>query len=124
MSEKKQGKKFQIKQMRERAGLSQQQVADELKIRVGRYGDWERETREINLRDAIKLADMFKCTLDELAGRDVSHICESRPLAHDEQMMVDGYRVADTTQKRRMLSAARLELEMAEESAIEKKEVI
>ena len=124
MSEKKQGKKFQIKQMRERAGLSQQQVADELKIRVGRYGDWERETREINLRDAIKLADMFKCTLDELAGRDVSHICESHPLAHDEQMMVDGYRVADATQKRRMLSAARLELEMAEESAIEKKEVI
>ena len=60
---------FAIKKMRMRAGLTQQQVADALGLKKGRYGDWERETREVNLRDAIRIADLFKCTLDELAGR-------------------------------------------------------
>lgn len=60
---------FAIKKKREEAGLTQQEVADKLGIKKPRYGDWERETREINLRDAIRLADLFECTLDELAGR-------------------------------------------------------
>ena len=61
---------FAIKLMRERAGLSQQQVADILGIKKARYGDWERETTMINLREAVRLADLFHCTLDELAGRE------------------------------------------------------
>lgn len=62
---------FNIKEMRERAGMTQQEVADTLGVKKGRYGDWERETREINLRDACRLADLFGCTLDELAGHEV-----------------------------------------------------
>ena len=62
--------KFRIREMRERAMLTQAEVASSLDVSEGRYGNWEREDREINLRDAIRLADLFRCTLDELAGRE------------------------------------------------------
>lgn len=61
---------FSIKKMRERKGLTQQEVANVLEVKKARYGDWERETTMVNLRDAIRLADLFDCTLDELAGRE------------------------------------------------------
>ena len=62
---------FAIRQMRDRAGLRQQEVADALGVRFATYGSWEREERQINLRDAIRLAELFGCTLDELAGRSL-----------------------------------------------------
>ena len=85
---------FAIKKMREHAGLSQQQVADYLGIKTPRYGDWERETTTINLRDAIRIADLFQCTLDELAGRDWPK-ASSPPLSRTEHGIVDAYRACD-----------------------------
>ena len=85
---------FAIKEMRERTGMTQQQVADYLGIKKPRYGDWERETREINLRDAIRLADLFECSLDELAGREW-HGSEAPPLSGAEHDIVDAYRACD-----------------------------
>ena len=84
---------FAIKKMRERAGLSQQAVADALDITIRRYGNWEREDREINLRDAIRLADLFGCTLDELAGRDWPRVEAS--LTDEERRLVERYRRTD-----------------------------
>lgn len=94
---------FAIKKMRNLAGMTQQQVADALDIKKPRYGDWERETREINLRDAIKLADLFHCTLDELAGRDFP---ATTSLAPDEQQLVDTYRSAPDGQKPSILAVS------------------
>ena len=85
---------FEIKKMRERAGLTQQEVADKLGIRKGRYGDWERETREINLRDASRLADIFGCTLEELAGRESPPEPES-DLTAQESRVLDAMRSTD-----------------------------
>lgn len=82
---------FAIKKMRMRAGLTQQEVADALGIKKPRYGDWERETREINLRDAIRLADLFHCTLDELAGRP----WPTEGLSPAERELVESYRAAN-----------------------------
>lgn len=61
---------FRIGEMRRRAGLSQRQAADALGIRKDRLGDWERGTNMLSLGDACALADLFGCTLDELAGRE------------------------------------------------------
>lgn len=94
---------FAIKKMRNLAGMTQQQVADALHIKKPRYGDWERETREINLRDAIRLADLFDCTLDELAGRDFP---AASSLASDEQQLVNIYRSAPGTQRPSILAVA------------------
>lgn len=84
---------FAIKQMRERAGLSQQDAADALDITKRRYGNWEREDREINLRDAIRLADLFGCTLDELANHHVERAFPS--LSPAERELLDAYRASD-----------------------------
>lgn len=84
---------FAIKQMRERAGLNQQEVADVLGVKKARYGDWERETTQINLRDAIRLADLFGCTLDELAGREWPRI--EANLTPEERDLLDAYRASN-----------------------------
>jgi len=91
-------REFNIALMRERAGFSQQQVADALGIKKARYGDWERETTILNLRDAIRLAGLFGCTLDELANHKVK---EQPSISPAEQHMLDVYR--DTSQEQRYL---------------------
>ena len=85
---------FAIKKMREKAGYKQQDVADKLDVTIRCYGNWERETREINLRDAIRLADLFECSLDELAGREWNG-SEAPPLSGAEHDIVDAYRACD-----------------------------
>ena len=62
---------LQIKQMRKRSGLNQKDVAAAIGVPVRTYGSWERGERNINLEDACLIADVLRCTLDELAGRDV-----------------------------------------------------
>ena len=84
---------FAIKKMRESAGLSQQDVADALGVKKPRYGDWERETTQINLRDAIRLADLFGCTLDELANHHVESAFPS--LSPEERRLLDAYKTAN-----------------------------
>ena len=84
---------FAIKKMRESAGLSQQDAADALGETKRRYGGWEREEREINLRDAIRLADLFGCTLDELANHHVERAFPS--LTPDERALLAAYRSTD-----------------------------
>lgn len=93
---------FAIKKMRERAGLHQQEVADRLGVKKARYGDWERETTMINLRDAIRLADLFGCTLDELAGRP----WPTEGLSPDERDLVEAYRSADERGQGNILDTA------------------
>ena len=107
---------FAIKEMREHAGMTQQQAADAMNVKRARYGDWERETHIINLRDAIRLADIFNCTLDELAGR-------SHPsLTDDESTIIGAYRATDGGNRERLLEIARMDLERAERIASQKRE--
>lgn len=100
---------FEIKKMRIRAGLSQQQAADALEIKKARYGDWERETHIVNLRDAIRVADLFNCTLDELAGREwppPSTATAVGSLASDERDLIDLYRDTDARGKGAIMRTA------------------
>ena len=96
---------FAIKRMRENWGRSQQEAADALGISIRRYGGWEREEREINLRDAIRLADLFECTLDELAGRD----WPSEALTAEESELVEGFRSSDPRGREAIMDTARRE---------------
>lgn len=96
---------FEIKKMRERAGMTQQEVADALGVKKSRYGDWERETREVNLRDAITIADLFHCTLDELVGRKPRlQGTGAESFTESEERIVSAYRSA-TPQGRAAIEA-------------------
>lgn len=110
---------FAIKKMRKRAKLSQQDVADALGIKTGRYGDWERETTMINLRDAIRLADLFRCSLDELAGVDIGDMAT---LTANEGELIDAYRASDERGRGNILSTAQRE-KIESESVVVRMEV-
>lgn len=83
---------FAIKEMRQRAGLTQAQVAEVLGMSTKGYYKWEHEERDISMKDAITLARLFDCTLDELAGRTTP---SGQSLAADERHLVDSYRATD-----------------------------
>lgn len=85
---------FNIKNMRNRTGMTQRQAAEALEVKLSCYGDWERETTTPNLKDAIKMADLFDCTLDELAGRNFPKGENATIDAHDRNM-VDVYHAVD-----------------------------
>lgn len=96
---------FRIKEMRNRARMTQKQVAEALGIKRPRYGDWERGTTTPNLKDAINMADLFRCTLDELAGRDFP--AKATPaLSPDEAHVVDAMRSTDERGRGAIISTA------------------
>lgn len=61
---------LKIKDIRESRGIGQKDAAALAEMKVRTYGSYERGERSISLEDACKLADVFECTLDELAGRE------------------------------------------------------
>lgn len=60
---------YNLKECRERAGLSQMKVAIAIDTAQQQLSKWERGIQDITLAKAIKLADLYNVTLDELAGR-------------------------------------------------------
>ena len=79
----------------------------------------------ISISTFLKIARGLGMTAEELyygtPEQSVESHHEQPSLTTDEQIVVDGYRVADMKQRRRMLSTACLEIEMADEEAKEKK---
>ena len=58
-----------LKKHRNKAELTQKEVADELKISLQSYKHYEAGRRIPSLQMAAKLADTFGITIDELVGR-------------------------------------------------------
>lgn len=62
--------KTNIKEMRKARKMTQDDLAGAIGVTKRIVSSWERDEVEITLEDACKVADVFNCTLDELAGRD------------------------------------------------------
>ena len=59
-----------LKDLREDNDLTQQQVADYLGMKQSQYSRYERGHRDIPTDVLIKLAELYKTTIDYLLGRD------------------------------------------------------
>ena len=59
-----------LKKLRKAKGLTQEEVGNKIGMNFRVYGTYEREFRELPLSIAIKLADLYDVTLDELVGRE------------------------------------------------------
>ena len=57
---------------RKNAGFTQETAASNLSVATVTYGNWERETSSPSLQQAVEVADLFGCSLDELAGRNIA----------------------------------------------------
>lgn len=58
-----------LREKRNALGLSQQELADELCLYAARICDWEKGKCFPNFCSLLALADVLKCSVDELMGR-------------------------------------------------------
>ena len=61
---------IRLKELREKAGYSQQSFADAIGVKQSTVGNWEAGAREPKLEVMQKLADLFDVSVDYLIGRD------------------------------------------------------
>lgn len=67
-----------LKKMRESTGLTQQQVADDLGLKVATYRAWEQGSVKITLENACKCAEVLNCSPNDICGWYIDHP-EDRP---------------------------------------------
>lgn len=63
-----------IKQIRERIGKTQQEVADYLKMQRPSYANIENNKRDPDTATILALSEYFHCSIDEMFGRDPSRL--------------------------------------------------
>ena len=59
-----------LKQLRQKKGLTQKDIADLVHVNRVTYTNWEKGNREPNFEMLLKLADLFEVSLDWLFGRE------------------------------------------------------
>lgn len=93
-----------IKALREMAHKTQEQVADDLGIKVSRYRSWEQGKRSPTGAMGIKLAEYFHVSTDTVFGSDFS---EEVSLTSDETELLDFYRELNHDGQRHALAVLR-----------------
>ncbi len=58
-----------LKMLREKAGVSQQKIADMVGLTQQAVGKWENDKAEPDLATVAKLAEFFDCSTDYLIGK-------------------------------------------------------
>ena len=81
-----------LKDLRTKRSLTQQQVADAIGCSVMVYSRYERETRQPSIDVLIRLSDLFGVTLDYLVGKEQ---VEDGTLSSYERALVVAARNAD-----------------------------
>ena len=61
---------LQLRNMRKERGVTQSRIAEVCGVDQTAVSAWECGKVRLSLDDAVKIADFFNCSLDELAGRD------------------------------------------------------
>lgn len=61
---------LRLRQLREAHGYTQKELANIIGTTLRKVSSWENLEVRIPLIDAARIADVFDCSLDELAGRD------------------------------------------------------
>lgn len=92
-----------IRDLREDADLTQKNVADSLFMHLTQYRRYETGEREIPLSVAVKLAEIYKVSLDYIAG--LSSVKEPNGFGSspEEQKLIESYRSLSDMQKGRVL---------------------
>ena len=68
--------KLNLKALRKNRQLTQEQLAALIGASKRQVGAWERGENELTLDYAYAIADVFECTIDELANRNTSGVSE------------------------------------------------
>lgn len=98
---------LQLKLLRVRAGLSQDEMAERLGIKTSRYGTWERGERMMSLEQACQVAEVLGCSLEELVGQ--SSATERKTAKQDPSLdeLHDCWEASSESARGTMLDVAR-----------------
>lgn len=93
--------KLMLKELRIKAGFSQQDLAEKLGIPSRTYGAWERGENAINLRQAAAICNVLGCTPNDLVGWPIEG------LTYDEADLVNNYRACNAPTRASILMVAK-----------------
>ena len=96
-----------MKEIRERRGLSQKEVAAKLEMPVRTYGGYERGERTLSLDVAAQIADVLDVTLDYLLGRQIPKKETLRKEVAEEAELVELFRRMQPEHRTLLLDNAR-----------------
>lgn len=96
---------LQLKKLRNEAHLKQGELAEKVGTTLRKISAWERGETQISLEDACRVADFFRVTLDELAGR-WEYVTTTPARDPDERRLVDAYRSTDARGKGAIMRTA------------------
>lgn len=89
-----------LKTLRKRMGLTQDQLAEAIGEKTATYGTWERGTTEFNVVQLLRCAEVLDCSCDAILGHEVGerytdpmeralHMTWEKLDDHDRQMVLD-----------------------------------
>lgn len=61
-----------LKFIRQQKGISQQEIADKLKLDRSTISRWENNDMDATVENAIQVADMFNISIADLVGKDLT----------------------------------------------------
>ncbi|MBQ7712481.1 MAG: helix-turn-helix transcriptional regulator [Clostridia bacterium] len=98
---------LKIKEFRLEEGWTQKELAEKIGAAWYNVGDWERGKAEPSVRDLIRLAEAFGCSVDELIGRSSASPFENgMRLSREEETLLMQYRELDEEGKGFLLGCA------------------
>lgn len=97
-----------LKQVRERCGYTQKQLADELGVKVATYRTWEQGSVKLTLENAFNIANVLGCTPNDLCDWYATHPREAAPrMPPDVSELVGCYRSCTSERRMSILNLAR-----------------
>ena len=103
---------LRIKELREKSGISQKAVADEIGVSLRALQNYEQGTREPSYKILCKLADFYGVTTDYLLGRDekapdaVEQLAREFGLSEIEKLFIQAYFMADKKERQNFVNFA------------------
>jgi transcriptional regulator with XRE-family HTH domain len=99
-----------IRSIREKDGLTQEQVADYLNMSVNGYGDIERGETDIKFSRLMQISNLFDITIAELVTQNIKNIEQSVPkisLQHhislSKNFLNNQYVISDNTEMYKLI---------------------
>lgn len=96
---------IRLKEMRNRTGMTQQQVSDKTGIPLGTLRRWEQHKNEPDSESLILLADLYQVSMDEMLGSSFANT--QQQLTQEEMVLLSLYNSTDERGKEVIMTVAR-----------------
>ena len=96
---------IRLKEMRNRTGMTQQQVSNKTGIPLGTLRRWEQHINEPDSESLILLADLYQVSMDEMLGSRFANT--QQQLTQEEMVLLSLYNSTDERGKKVIMTVAR-----------------